>query len=284
MRHVRVAVIGGGITGQLLQHAVADAEVYDWGKHPTVDQRSTLTRAFGANYLWAPIPGYTHREFRVTTHIDYRPATFDRVEAYKNKIGKTGDVADWVRQFKETMTGYEITGAPTPRILYEHRVSSVDRLARRITFEKGLEPIEYDYLISTIPLPALLKMAGMPIPNGGLHHKPIYVKVGPRPPDAVMPIEDMYVNYLSDPTLVPYRFCDRSGERHYEAIVPFPSGLSTRVIRPGKIYPNDEVPEYLAVLAENNIFTFGRFGSWEADELVHETWARIVAWKEALCA
>lgn len=276
MRKVRIACIGGGITGQLVQFNIPETQVYDWQPTPR-----RLTRSMGANYLWEPLEGIPCRQFKVITHVDGATPTLEAVERYKQKIGKTGDVAGWERQFQPEMDGYDFTELPAARIQYGHRVEFVDRIHHQLSFAGGVEPVQYDHLVSTIPLFALLSMLEMRVPNGGLRFKPIYFKITARPPDAPYPVETMYVNYLSSPMMRPYRYCDRFGERHFESIVPF-SAHDIRRFTPGKIYAHAAVPAILEELAGFNIQTFGRYGSWQSDELVHETFKNIREWKRGI--
>lgn len=278
MPRPRIAVIGGGITGQLVQLQIPAATIYDWQ-----DERQAakpLTRNFGANYLWEPlpIPGVGYRQFDVVTDVDGQPPTLESVLRYKEKIGKTGDVQDWERQFTRHMTGYDFaTPLPAPRIQFRHRVERIDRVKRVIYFA-GQTPQMYEYLVSTIPLYSLLNMVGMREPPGRLRHKPIFFKVINRPPDAPHPVDTLYVNYISNPDVTPYRFCDRFGERHYESILPF-EGPSVKRYAPGKIFLHPGVDGLLEELQSFGVVTFGRYGSWAPNELIHETWGRIAQWR-----
>jgi hypothetical protein len=272
----RIVVIGGGITGQLVRYVVPDAMVCDWNQERRTAR--PLTRSYGANYLWHPIPGIAYRSFPVVTHVDGVPASEESVRAYKAKIGKVEDVVQWRKQFAPVSVGYDFEEFPDVTVAYDHRVVAIDRFKHQITFAKqGV--MEYDILVSTIPLYTLLSMAGMDDPPGRLQFKPIFFRVTRRPPEAPFPPTTMYVNYLSDPNIGPYRFCDREGERHYESIVPF-DGPPTKRFIPGKIYPHAGVPDVLDLLEGFNIYTFGRFGSWAPDELVHDTYEHIAQWKE----
>lgn len=276
MRRVPVAIIGGGITGQLVQMQIPTAEIFDWREEAS---KTRLTRQLGANYLWRPLPGLECREFKVVTHVNGKPATPEAIVEYKQKVGKEGDsINGWGKQFQTEMTGYEFNHLPPPRISWGHRIVSIDRQARTLHFAKGKEPVTYTFLISTIPLYSLLSLLDMAEPPGRLRFRPIYISVMRRPPDAPYPTDVVYVNYLSDPAIRPYRFCDRFGERHYESIVPYES-LATRKIIPGKVYAHPSTTDILEMLAGHDIYTFGRFGSWAPDELVHETWDRIAEWK-----
>jgi hypothetical protein len=278
--HVHIAVIGGGMNGQLVQHAIPEAEIFDWKPEPTDRQ---LTRSVGANYLWEPIPGLECREFLVHTRIDGFLPTLERIHSYKEKIGRNGDVEGWERQFQPEMKGYDFVALPEPRVHYDHRISSINRTQHRIAFVKHA-PVTYDFLISTIPLYSLLSLLDMPEPEGGLRFKPIFTHQVPRPPDAPFPEEMMYVNYLSSPAMVPYRLCDRFGVRFYESIEPFPSGIKSRRLTPGKIFYNPRVLDVKFHLAAQGIYTLGRYGAWNPDELIHETWMNIEQWKKGVGA
>lgn len=279
MRKVKIAVIGGGITGQLVQLQVPSAEVFDWKAPPTGPKG--LIRNYGANYLWTPLPGIDCRKFTVITRVDGQIPNIENVMAYKIKIGKDTDLMTWEKQFQPEMKGYDFAALPPTRIQYGKRATEIDRINHVIAFANG-EEIHYDFLVSTIPLYSLLSLIGMPEPAGRLQFKPIFFKVMSRPPDAPYSPEVMYVNYISDANIVPYRYCDRDGERHYESIIPYPGAVSSKRFAPGKIYPHTGVPDVLEYLAGFGIQTFGRYGSWNPDELVHETWARIAEWKETL--
>jgi hypothetical protein len=280
VQDVSVAVIGGGITGQLVKIQAPDVTVYDWKPPPVGDQRR-LTRAYGANYLWAPIPGLVCREFTVITHVDGRDATYDSVMAYKKKIGKAYDLPVgqflFPPQFTPEMRGYDFVDFPKVDILYEHRITSIDRMNHTIQFADK-ESIRYELLVSTIPLYSLLSLLGMPEPRGRLRYDPIFFKVIGSPPDAPFDKSIMYVNYLTSANIIPYRYCDREGERHYESIVPYHGMVSSKRFIPGKIHPHDEVAEVRDILDSFGIATFGRYGAWRPDELVHETWQHIEEW------
>lgn len=280
MRSIDILVIGGGISGQLVQVAVPEAEIFDWHPQPRVAR--PLTRHFGANYLWEPLPGIDCRSFRVVTHIDGDTPTLKKVIAYKNKIGKPGDIGSWQVQFQEDMTGYDFISLPTPTIHYNHRIIEIDRLHHTLLLANG-EYVIYGTLISTIPLYSLLSLLGMNEPADPLRFDPIFFKVMEQPPDAPFNPDVMYVNYLSNPDVEPYRFCDRFGERHYESIIPFAAtGPGMRRFIPGKIHPNPQTRAICDDLNTFSIYTFGRFANWNPDELVHETYRAILAWRDTL--
>jgi hypothetical protein len=112
-------------------------------------------------------------------------------------------------------------------------------------------------------------------------YDPIFVKISERPPDAPYPPSMMYINYISDPAVAPYRFTDRGTERHYEALSPM-MGSTARKIVPGKIHPSPRAVRAITQLTDADIFCFGRFAAWNPEELIHETYTRILAWADRL--
>lgn len=272
---MRIVCIGGGITGQLVQLVVPQTRLLDW--RPPDQVHKPQTRRYGANYLWKPIPGLPVTSFPVITHVDGAPATKENVLAYKVKIGKAWDVTDHLSdQFMLQTTGYDCA-FPDPRIDYGCAVTHIDMVRHELHLRNG-KYLEYEILVSTIPLYALLRMLDVSI-GSTFRYDPIFVKVSERPPDAPYPPNMVYVNYISDPTVAPYRFTDRGNERHYEALSPMP-GSTARKIVPGKIHHNPRAAQTVAQLVDKNIFCFGRFAAWLPEELIHETYDRIVAWAD----
>lgn len=276
----RIVVIGGGITGRLVGFRCSEATVLDWGPPPRNDR---LTRSYGTNYLWEPLPGIPCRAFTVVTHVDGQVPTEESILAYKRKINKLGDGGDWSRQFQHETTGYDIEEMPQIPILYQRRIVEINP-DRRLVVDSTGEVHTYDRLVSTIPLPALLAMLKewIPISGGGpFESDPIYVKIGPRPPDAPYPDDVLYVNYLSNPDVPPYRVCDRFGERHWEGLTDM--GLApTKMLKPGKIHPHPYTEMWRKMLSTYDIYCFGRYATWRPDELVHETYQEIVQWTNSL--
>jgi hypothetical protein len=268
---VRILVIGGGISGHLVKLRVPASTVLDSRPEPT-----PMTRQYGGNYLWERLDGIDCRAFTVYTTVDGQPPDEQKVRAYKTKIGKGMD-ANWREQFRPEVTGYEI--ARWPRSLdieYGMQVKYIDRAEQAVytQVEGDIHRMPYDALISTIPLPALMSMTFMP--RLDLKFMPIHVHTSTIPPDAVRKNGSWMVNYISDPDIPAYRTTDRDGTRHYESLVA--TGIPTKKIVPGKIWPHREVLGILTGLASDHIYCFGRFARWSPEELVHETDMAIQTW------
>jgi hypothetical protein len=263
----------------MVQHLVPSAQILDWGPTPTSPPKP---RFYGANYLWAPIPGLPCSGFTVTTTIDGEPATPAAIRAYKARIGKEHEVLSdddlerlRVTQFPLTMRGYDLDQYPVAFVRYNCHVDHIDLERRRLTLKSGAEPIDYDYLASTIPLPNLLAMADTRV-HGLFRSQPVRVRVLPYR----WASGNMFVDYITDTTVPQYRRTLRFNECHDETLehkFPGNDGEFHRLL-PGKIWDCPRTPEFLGMLEEHGVYTFGRYGSWNSDELVHETLKRIAGW------
>ena len=269
----KIVVIGGGITGQLVQFCIPHARILDWSKPPKT--KRPLTRMYGANYLWEPLDGIECSKFTVITHVDGSEANHESIRRYKEKIGKSFDQAHWDAQFKTVMEGYNIISLPNIDVSYECRVKEIFIKEKKLLLSSGTD-ISYDILISTIPLYALMDMCHIS-QKRPFQYKPIYIRIEARPLEAQYPPTTWYVNYLSDPDIYPYRYTDRDNKRHYEGLTSM-GRIPTRKISPGKIYPNPAAPVVLELLEKDDIFCFGRFGRWDPEELLHTTYSSIKNW------
>lgn len=289
---MRIVVIGGGIVGRLVQHQHPTARIFDWRPRPPLHQKLALTRNYGANYLWEPIPGIPCVEFTVHTFIDGALPTNEAMAAYKKKIGRANDPPNW-GQFRPVMVGYDFVELPEPRISFGCKVLAVNLSQKKVHIH-STEPaslsdageVPYDVLVSTIPLSSFLPMVGLKVKHTAFPFRPIYIKVVSRDALASIPGDwgdeagDWTVNYCTDPNNPVYRQTWRGNEVHLECLDAPTSTIGYKRIVPGKIYnpPQHEAyrQEALAYLRERDIYTFGRFGSWATDELLHETWKDIV--------
>lgn len=284
----RILVLGGGITGRLVQYAIPESTIYDWAAPPARDNPS-LTRQFGTNYLWEPIDGLKCRSFQVITHVDRLPATVGSVAAYKVKIGKARDEHTWGKQFATDTTGWDLVETPKSTIAYNMRAVEINPKDRRVVWSNGMV-MSYDVLISTIPMYSLISLlTKVPwvkeigdLTYGKFRNDPIYVKVTARPPDASHPQDVLYVNYISDPLVPVYRYCDRFGDRHYESLAPLQNSMvPTKKLVPGKIHPIDcDLVVLNAMWRLGGIQCFGRYARWDPEELVHDTFRQITAFKK----
>lgn len=269
---IKIVIIGGGYLGQLIQFMLPEARCLDWRT-----AAGPSSRGFGAQYLWSPIPGLEHRTFPVITHVDGRNASEPSILAYKKKVGKEQDASDWRPQFAPTMQGYEIVTMPPDRVEYGMRVDRINRDAHTMRMANG-EVIQYDWVISTIPLPSLIDLCGLSQPADVFESRPIFVGIDPKEYP-----ETSYwrVNYIADPASAIYRETFRDGHRHVESLQGMHDMEMVRLL-PGKIYKHSQTSLYRAELMTERILTVGRYGSWNPEELAHETLSQMRDWKDRM--
>jgi len=267
---MNVVVIGGGFVGQLVQWAIPEARILDWRNRAPTDHLETRV---GPRYLWEPIPGVPSKSFEVVTTIDGLPACPESILAYKKKVGKESDGGDWGLQFRHHTTGFH-SQLPVPSIEFGKRVVEINHRSR-LLWTGDNEMVNYDWLVSTIPLPALLDIFGS-IHSTSFKSQVIYMTQ--TRDDSVEMGNAMWMNYISDPGTPIYRVTSLLQERFRESLVRIePNSLK---IMPGKIFTHPGSEQLISQLTSLRCQCFGRFGTWRPDELAHETWSHIVAWRD----
>lgn len=277
LSQAHVVVIGGGFVGQLIQHAIPSARLLDWRRTPPMNHLETR---IGPQYLWEPIPGVKSFSFPVITLVDGKPPEPASILAYKRKIGKEEDGGDWGLQFQHETVGWH-SKLPRPRVEYNRNVRMVDLAGHRLhLLDEAV--IDYDLLLNTTPLHAFLSLCNISPPvHGPWKYDPIYLS-SILPPEQW--ITDRWVlNYLSDPSTTVYRETSCDGKLFQESLVA-PSESERPAIRlvPGKIHPHPENEKVMQALRLFGVTCFGRYATWRPDELAHQTWTQIVAWRDSL--
>lgn len=268
---MNVVVIGGGFVGQLVQWAIPEARILDWRNHAPVNHLETR---IGPRYLWEPIPGVPSKSFEVVTTIDGSRATAESIYAYKKKVGKENDGGNWGIQFRHRTTGFS-SQLPVPRIEFGKRVVEINHRKRGL-LTGDAEVLTYDWLVNTIPLPALLDIFGS-VHTPFFKSEVIYMT---RTKDDSVVRDVMHMNYISNPQTPIYRETITLQERFTESLVRTePTALK---IMPGKIFTYPGSEQLIAQLSSLRCQCFGRFGTWRPDELAHETWSHIVAWRDQI--
>ena len=275
-------ILGGGIVGQMAKQVLPEAIVFE--RNEASNRKPN--QAFGTNYLWEPIPLFQTQEMEIHTHVDGRDATTETIKRYKNKIGKSHEgESEWGLQFAPMSRGHFIVEYPMVSIFYEHNIWAIDLTKKSMVVEtpSGGKTFEYDNLISTIPLNELVRLTGMdkafPVKTI-FKFRPVFIKIQPKPMESPYTDKQIYVNYISNPLVEPYRYCDRFGERHYESLLPM--GFPHKKISPGKIWKNPLINSVLKALEQANVTCLGRYGRWNPNELLHETYADLMEKVEAV--
>jgi hypothetical protein len=266
-------ILGGGFVGQLIHTVFPHGTVLDWRAAPRNGETMVQNRSFGPQYLWQPLEGFDCTPFKIFTTVDGAFARPENVARYKAKVGK-GHETDWGMQFETVTTGYDIAMPDVP-VSYGHRATHIDVASRTVYFD-GQPPRVYSRLFSTIPLYALFELLGHVDIAQDFSYAPIFVASGydqRRPSNG-----SMWVDYRSQPADPVYRVTSRHGTMHEEALQPLAPRSCRRII-PGKLYPHAHVAAMHAVLASYNIFCFGRYATWDGDELAHQTYDKIRSWQ-----
>ena len=277
-------ILGGGITGRTVQHFFPEAIMLE--ERSPEDAVKLRVFNYGTNYLWKDLDGFKTSPIDILTHVDGKPATEEGIIRYKTKVRQDHlDRSSWAAQFAEHQTGYSILEYPEPReTWFGCRVTYVDLDKQKLHFLKSgrSSVFKFRYLISTIPLIAFTEMTKLSqlIPvRTYLRYAPIYVSTVPSNSHTVSENE-IYVNYVSNPMTDVYRTCIRNKEEHSESLLPLPN--YAKKIFPGKIYDHPVAEEILKIVKKSGVHCFGRFGCWNSNELVHQTYERIQQWKQTL--
>jgi hypothetical protein len=280
---IPLIILGGGITGRMVQY-LKGGVIFESKLTLTEKQ---VSQNFGTNYLWKPIDGFTTKAMRVVTRIDDALPTDDSIRRYKNKIGKGSEPEnEWGLQFQPESIGYFIEKYPSDNLLikYGYRVIEINLKNKWLKVDdmesKQVLTFTYDTLISTLPLNQFVALTESSIKfplQTAFQCRPVYVRIQQTPIESLRSQDEVYVNYISNPLVQPYRYCDRFGERHYESLTPI--GFPHKRLYPGKIWKCNLTEPILNNLAAFDVFCFGRYGRWNPNELLHETYEEIRKWK-----
>jgi len=210
--------------------------------------------------------------------VDSCPPTRASILAYKKKIGKEQDGGDWGLQFQPKMVGWR-SELPVPRVEYNRQVTKILVTERSLLFRDGSR-IDYDLLLSTIPLPAFIALCDVPpLVHTPFRSDPIHML---SEKDNV-PVRGMIFNYISRPEVPFYRETYVEDRIYYESLTEITATKFKHsdpvILNPGKIHPHAESERIVKGLQHFGIHCFGRYGTWRPDELAHQTWQQIAAWR-----
>jgi len=275
---MKVVVLGAGPVGCIAKRRLnlvnINGNLFDSMSYDEIHKR---TFNHGAHYLWKPIEGFSVKRCRIITTVDGDQAVEESVRRYKTKVGRYEEGRDWSRQFKPKSKGYRIISFPDVVINHHHKAKRIDVVNKTVTFANGTED-HFDVIISTIPLNILVQISGMvDRPQSVFEYREIYVY---ETPSMRCKNEDMVVDYDSSPTESVYRRTYRDGKCHAESLKKFDK--PDAILTPGKIWTNEETREWVERLKSYNIHCFGRFGTWEEDELLHQACEKVQNFVEGL--
>lgn len=287
---MRIVILGGGILGQLAKLVFPEAVIFE--KRPRLDSGFTPKRQIITNYSWEEIPVLEQTPFPVRVTVDEAMATEESVRRYKKKVGKESDMeGDWGIQFHYRMVAFEHKRPELP-VQWGHEASCIDWEDRRVHFDKNIRPYKpfsalYDVLISTIPMPELIKIVGgMPKEGGSFHSRPVFAHLMNTRWGPEGSVEINYHSDPDDPCFRETRFGEQSlfesfEESPYDTVSTFGHGVCTNHggnerIKYGKIWKGHFEECCYRDLLEKRIFCVGREASWNPDELLHGSFHKLL--------
>ena len=197
---VKIVILGAGITGCLAKILIPDAQIYE---SKSKDAVSFLQK--GVRISIVAIPELENKKYTRRIYIDNKTPTANLILLYKSKIERDGDVSygDY-RQFEPEQTVYAPKLPNNLSIIYSHPAIKIYLEQKTINFPNLA--INYDYLISTIPLLDFIRLTDLfnhfkDKSSSLFMHRPIYMVSKPCLTEDHMIIE----NYITDKNNPIYR-------------------------------------------------------------------------------
>lgn len=267
----RIVIAGAGAGGQVIfqrlcQIVKEDVEVYMIGPEDF--------RKPGLFYFNRLVRGVAEKPIPVT----YKSTGEGTFEDYQRKSRGSVESSVTVSSFSNigrTVVGYQQTpfteSTTNPSHLWvKRKICDIDFKNKKVLLdaegEEGQTTIDYDYLISTIPLPVLAKIASplICINETDFKYSPVYqCQVGTTSQD----VDEIDVTYdLTDSVFYRHSSYIYRGNVQYivsESIVDFDG--RTSVLYPGKIIPDEEITRQVAKFEEENpsCILCGRYARWD---------------------
>lgn len=135
-----------------------------------------------------------------------------------------------------------------------------------LSLNKSVE-IEYEILISTIPIYEFTKLARIDLLN--IFDIFIsYFPIGIKHSNLIESSKDMVIDYYSDPNIPFYRTQKFGNTMYYEYCINKQTNIKfDTVIVPGK-FTKQEMLSFYTVMETNSVFMIGRFALWNPDFLL----------------
>lgn len=274
-------ILGAGITGIMAKKLFDDAIVLE------SNSEGSNTYKMGANYLWEPVPLFQTKKVKVRTTVDGKKPNEASIMRYKNKIGKgLEDRGLWGEQFQPEMKGYVIEETPKIKVVYGVRIIKID-LKGKVLYLKinkyGTRPVKFDNIISSIPFPIMIEICELETKemiSKWFKYSPIFVQK--RELDASKRCNHLVdVNYITSRGIKSYcstKYYERK-EEHIESLSDLIPYATTKIFL-GKIWGSRMTKLLTDTLNNRGIYCFGRYASWNPDELIHNTYHKLKAFRE----
>lgn len=295
-RKVDTLILGTGFVGRMAMHLFPGSLALHLGPAPFTPQQPNTEFLRASFFLHEPIPLFKTTPIEVTTSIDGVEATLSGIMAYKTKIGKADeDPTGWMKQFQFKTTGwspYEWVPSPEPPEILDCDMVRMDFRDRGVTYrlrdQDSYVRVTYKRLISTIPLPSLLPRMFRDLPvTDMLRSQPIHIHSGIM--DHEVKADRLNIVYVTDPGTPVYRQTQQGWRCRSESLEEFPRtehGGKWKIV-PGKVFEASPESAYkiervLENLSQYGLHTVGRYGSWRSNELLHDSYQRLLALREAV--
>lgn len=256
----KIVILGAGITGRLAKIMFPEALVLE-----SKSSNSLFTSEVGVCISIVPIPELSNKRYTRYIQIDNQKPSLELINKYKKKISREGDMSygDY-RQFESEQIVYHQELPQGLDIQFDTEVSCIDLDKKWLNVGNeidGYHHIEYDYLISTIPLINLVQISNLftnfkVSANTFFMHRPIYLvrtKI-PSEPDIIRE------NYITDMDTPMYRENYFKEWKNQESLFKITEAIK---IYPGKIYPTTYVSHILSDLESYKVFCAGRYACWD---------------------
>lgn len=252
----RIVVLGAGIVGRLAKIHIPHAIVLEAKK-----KTDLFTAELGVQITITPIPELECLKCTRHIQIDNQRPTLDLIEKYRKKIERSGDLGygDF-RQFESVQTVYRFLMPQKLDVYFGSKVKKICLEDRTLELEE--KTLQYDYLISTIPLIHFIELTNMFTnfkneSKSFFMHRPIYVR-RTKCPNEESVIRENYITDLENPI---YRENWIQGIHNEESVFKFDDHAVK--IYPGKIYNNSQVPHLLEDLKSFDVHCVGRYAQWD---------------------
>lgn len=260
-----VLVLGAGVSGLLAAARWPNAVVLE--RQPA----STPPILWATFYSHRYIPKFAERPLTVRTRVagSGGPAEYalkvygdSGVPVSLSSVAPVAEMHEW--------DGRQLLSVADGRVRTECEVAHIDVSARKLVLRGG-EQVWYDWLISTIPLPSLLRLIGAGEGVATFRSLPIFLRRRTAEPAA--PAGEQWVTYWPGPEVAYYRTSQRGRQLTEEHLYPCPGPVI--VLLPGKIFQHSVAAEWVKRLEGDRIISLGRYAEWKPKLLSHQTWERL---------
>lgn len=264
----RVVILGAGLSGLISNYRLMSSV--------NVDSVKMYEQNYGVSRVQSTAAFYCHQFLNnsvtpeshdVVWQIESNYAKLeDQQEAYRQKIYGNPTEKVSIKAGKEQGWSIRVHSLlDCACVEFGATCTGID-IGRKIVWFDS-KKVQYDTLISTLPLFVFLRLAGIKS-SIEFKSKPIYVSVEKQPTNK----EQMILVYYPDQEVPHYRRTYWQNTVTTESLKP-EQGQKTTL--PGKIYANGDVKELTDELNKKSVYFQGRYARWEPKHLIHHTWNNI---------